>query len=201
MLLNLHSVNPEIRLIKQIVSILQNDGVIIYPTDSHYAIGGMMNSEVAVDRICKLRKLDPTKANLTFLCSSIAQLSSYTAPIHNDIFRLIKRNTPGPFTWILKSNNTVPKKFKNKKRTVGGRISNHVFIEALLQHLNQPLLSITLKDENDSFYQEMDEIIADWSNRVEAIISCGIVPFEETGVLDCTGNEIEWIREGSQEIR
>jgi len=202
MRIQLHPENPDSRKIKQLVEVLENDGVIIIPTDSVYALACHMNSQKAVDRICKLRGLDPVKANLTFMCDSVATLAAYAAPISNQSFRLIKRNIPGPFTFILKSNNEVPKLFKNKKRTIGARIPDHVFIQDLVSALGSPLMTSSLKLDDDEFHEsDVDEIDELWGKRVDAIVESGIVPNVETAIVDLSGGDIEVIREGNLDLQ
>lgn len=199
---NLHPENPELRKIRQISEILADGGVIISPTDSVYALVCDMENQKAVDKICMLRQLDPKKANLTFLCESISSIATFTAPIQNEIFRLIKRNTPGPFTFILKSNPRVPKRFKNKKRTIGARIPQHVFLEQLMTHYDKPLMSATLKLPDEEFHTaDIDEIYSTWGNRVGAVIECGVVPNKETAIVDCTSTEFEILRTGPKELQ
>lgn len=196
-----HPKNPEFRKLKQLLEILEDDGVIIVPTDGVYALACDMANQKAVDKICKLRGLDPVKANLTFMCEDIARIASCTSPISNEHFRLIKRNTPGPFTFILKSNNQVPKLFKNKKRTIGARVPNHIFLQELIGHLGRPLMTATLKEAADEFtIADIDEIINRWEKRVDAIVESGTVPNEETTVVDLTGDEVLILREGAVEL-
>lgn len=201
MILNLHAKNPEGRKLKQVTHILDTGGVIIIPTDSVYALACDMLHQKAVDKICKLRKLDPVKANLTFLCDSISRISNYTAPINNEHFRLIKRNTPGPFTFILNSNQSVPKLFKNKKKTIGARIPDHLFIQQLVELLGRPLMSASLIQPDEEFHEnDIDEIAKKWEKHVDMIVDCGTVPNHESGVVNLTSNIPELIREGHLEL-
>ena len=194
---NIHPVSPEGRKINQIKSILEHDGVMVFPTDSVYAIGCAMNSRQAVDRVCKLRKLDPVKANLTFHCNDISQIASVTAPISNAHFRILKRNTPGPFTYILRSNHKIPKLFKNKKRTIGARIPDSNFLRHLITAMEQPIMSLSLKFPDDAFHEnDFDAICENWENRVDAVIESGVVPNDETAIIDFTQDDVIIHREG-----
>lgn len=201
MKLSIHPKNPEFRKIKTLLEVLENDGVIIVPTDGVYALACDMANQKAVDKICRLRGLDPVKANLTFMCEDIARIASCTSPISNEHFRLIKRNTPGPFTFILKSNNQVPKLFKNKKRTIGARVPDHIFLQELIGHLGRPLMTATLKAPNDDFTTaDIDDIVDQWGKRVDVVVESGEVPNQETTVVDLTGDEVEIIREGMKSL-
>ncbi len=201
MILNIHPDNPEGRKIAQLVQILEEGGVMIVPSDSVYAFACDMNNQAAVDKICKLRGLNPVKANLTFMCRDIAQLAKFTSPIPNPVFRIIKRNTPGPFTFILKSNNVVPKLFKNKKRTLGARIPDHRLLQDVIERLGRPLMTATLKKLEEEFHtQDIDEIRDIWEKRVDTIVESGGVPNVETAVVDATGDEVEMVRVGRVEL-
>ena len=202
MILDIHPENPEGRKINQLKEILENGGIAIVPTDSVYAIICDMAHQKAVDKICKLRQLDPVKANLTFLCENIARIANYTAPIQNEYFRLIKRNTPAPVTFILKSNQTVPKLFKNKKRTIGARIPDHKLLQTLITEMDRPLMSTSLKLADQDFHEnDIDVIISTWAKRVDVIVRCGTVSNHESTVIDLTGSEMEYIREGTHTMK
>src|SRR5690554_4881514 len=203
MLLKIHPENPEGRKIDKIVEILRNGGIIIYPTDSVYALGCDFANQDAVDRICRLKNLDPTKANLTFMCKDISQVSEYTSQINNDIFKTMKRNTPGPFTFIIPSNNQVPKLFKNKKRTVGVRISENNIVQDIIETLGNPIISTSLKKDDDKiveYFTDPGLIYEDYENAVDVVIDGGIGNIEPSGIVDCTGDELILIREGIKEI-
>ncbi len=201
MIISVHPDNPQGRKLDHLIKILEGGGILIFPTDSVYAIGCDMKNQKAVDQVCRLRVLNPVKANLTFLCESISQISSFTAPIPNEHFRMLKRNTPGPITFILNSNQTVPKLFKNKKRTIGARIPDHRFLNELISKLGRPLMSATLKMADEEFYQnDLDEIAAIWENKVDAIVASGNVSNIETAIVDLTSKEAVILRSGSREI-
>jgi tRNA threonylcarbamoyl adenosine modification protein (Sua5/YciO/YrdC/YwlC family) len=202
MILQIHPQNPEGRKLNQVIEILKQGGVIIIPTDSVYALVCDMSNQKAVDKICRLRQLDPVKANLTFLCDNISRVSSYTAPIPNEHFRLLKRNAPGPFTFILNSNQSVPKLFKNKKKTIGARIPDHLFIQQLVAALDRPLMSATMIEVGEDFREnDIREIEAMWGNRVDIIVECGIVPNHETAIVDLTQDDVIIVREGMHQLK
>lgn len=202
-MISIHPENPQGRKLDQVIEILEAGGVIAYPTDSVYALGCDFANQSAVDKICKLRGLDPVKANLTFICHDISQISEYTAQFSTETFRVLKRNLPGPYTFILRSNNAVPKLFKNKKRTVGVRIPNNNIVLEMVKRLGRPILSTSLKNDEDvvEYYTDPSLIEEQWGNQVDAVIDGGIGNVEPTAVVDCTGDELILLREGIQALR
>lgn len=203
MLLKIHPENPQGRKIEQVVEILRDGGIMIYPTDSVYALGCDFVNTEAVDRICKLKGLDPQKANLTFMCEDIRQVAQYTSQINNDVFITMKRNTPGPFTFIINSNNEVPKLFKNKKKQVGVRIPENNIVQEIIQRLGNPILSTSLKKESvhQEYFTFPSLIYEDYQNLVEVVIDGGRGNLLPSAIIDCTGDELILEREGIREIR
>ncbi|MCO6476051.1 MAG: threonylcarbamoyl-AMP synthase, partial [Phaeodactylibacter sp.] len=176
MLLKINSENPEGRKIRQAVEILDNGGVIIYPTDTVYALGCDINNNKAVDRICKLRGLDSTKAHLSFICQDISQVAEYAQQIDNQVFRLMKKHLPGPFTFVLNSNNQVPKMFKNRKRTIGVRVPDNNICIAIVEALGRPILTASLKSEDEilEYFTDPVDIYEDYKKLVDLVIDGGI---------------------------
>ncbi|MEL7119823.1 MAG: L-threonylcarbamoyladenylate synthase [Bacteroidota bacterium] len=201
MLLNINSEHPEGRKIKQVVDVLNEGGIIIYPTDTVYGIGCDIFNQKAVERVCKLRGLDPVKARLSFICKDISQISEYAAPIDNTIFRMMKRNIPGPFTFVLKSNNKVPKLFKNKKRTIGVRIPDHNVPISIVEALGRPLLTTSLKADDDiiEYLTDPIDIHDEYKKLVDLVIDSGVGGNEPSTVIDCTDTIPEVIRMGAVE--
>lgn len=199
MLLKINSENPEGRKIRQAVEILDNGGVIIYPTDTVYALGCDINNNKAVDRICKLRGLDPTKAHLSFICQDISQVAEYAQQIDNQVFRLMKKHLPGPFTFVLNSNNQVPKMFKNRKRTIGVRVPDNNICIAIVEALGRPILTASLKSEDEilEYFTDPVDIYEDYKKLVDLVIDGGIGGNVPSTVVDCTGAEPLIIREGT----
>ncbi|TAK41830.1 MAG: threonylcarbamoyl-AMP synthase [Saprospiraceae bacterium] len=199
MLLELHPDNPEPRKVQQVVQSLQNGGVIIYPTDTVYGIGCDIFQQKAVERVCQIRQLDPAKAMLSFLCKDIAQAAQYAWQLDNDVFRLLKRNLPGPFTFILRSNNMVPKLFKNRKHTIGVRIPGNLITLALVEALGHPIFNASLKAENDEEeYLSDPTIIYDlFGNQVDWVIGGGPGGQVPSTLVDCTVQPFEIIRQGA----
>ena len=203
MLLAVHPDNPEGRKIKKIVETLQRGGVIIYPSDTVYALGCDIKNSKAIDKICKLRGVDSKKASLSFVCRDIGQLGEYTAQMDKSLFKLIKRNTPGPFTFILHANNQLPRVFKNKKRTIGGRIPDNTITQMIIEELGHPILSMSLKsdDEITEYFTDPYDIEEDFGNRVDLVIDGGTGKSTPSTVVDCTKEEIEIIREGEKKLK
>ncbi|MEL7020309.1 MAG: L-threonylcarbamoyladenylate synthase [Bacteroidota bacterium] len=203
MLLKIHPDNPADRKIQQVVDTLRKGGIIIYPTDTVYGLGCDIMQAKAVERICKLRGLQPAKANLSFICTDIAQIASYTKPINNDTFKLLKHNLPGPFTFILPSNNQVPKLFKNRKRTVGVRIPDNRIPLAIVEALGRPILTTSLRadDEIVEYFTDPIDIYDDFASLVDIVIDGGIGNNIASTVVDCTADEPIIIRNGGGVLR
>jgi tRNA threonylcarbamoyl adenosine modification protein (Sua5/YciO/YrdC/YwlC family) len=199
MLLDLHPDNPQPRKVQQVVQSLQNGGVIIYPTDTVYGIGCDIFNQKAVERVCQIRRLDPAKAMLSFLCKDIAQVAQYAWQMDNDVFRLLRRNLPGPFTFILRSNNTVPRLFKNRKRTIGVRIPGNPITLAIVEALGHPILNASLKSEDEEEeYLAGPGLIDDlYGNQVDWVIDGGTGGQVPSTLVDCTVQPFEIIREGA----
>lgn len=199
MVVSINPDNPQPRLIKQMVDILEEGGVIIYPTDTVYGIGCDITNKNAVERVAQIRGIDPQKAMFSFICEDISQVTDYSATINNDIFRVMKHNLPGPFTFILRSNNRTPKVLKNRKETIGVRIIDNHIVAALVSGLGRPILTASVKhtDEMMEYYTDPHEINEDYGKRVDAIIDGGLGGTEASTIIDCTGTEAVLQREGA----
>ncbi|MCB9284425.1 MAG: threonylcarbamoyl-AMP synthase [Lewinellaceae bacterium] len=203
MLLAIHPVDPEARKILRVIETLKEGGVIAYPTDTIYGLGCDLLQPKAIERIYRIRKLDPQKALLTLICKDISQISHYAHQIDNDIFRLMKKNMPGPFTFILRAGNQLPKTLKNRKGTIGVRIPDHKTTQAILEMLDRPMLSTSLHSEDDLLEYENDpiEIEENFGHLVDMVIDGGIGGRTPSAVIDCTGEEAHVIREGAVPLR
>ena len=191
-----HKKNPQARLIFQSVSILRQGGVIVYPTDSSYALGCCMGQKKALERIRKLRQISASQ-NMTLFCRDLSQIASY-ASINNSAFRMIKSLTPGPYTFILHAKHDVPKRLQHPKRkTIGIRIPNNPISLALLTSLGEPMISISLvlPDENVP-ETEADVIDEKIGKQVDLIIDGEAGGMDFTSILDLTGDELVILREG-----
>lgn len=198
MFLKVHSENPNPRYIKMIIECLENDGVIIFPTDTIYAIGCSVNSSKALDRIARIKGIKKEKANFSFIFHDLSMLSDYTKPINNDVFKMMKRNLPGAFTFIIEANNNVPKLFKNNKKTIGIRIPDQPIITNIVRELGCPIITTSIVDEDEisGFMTDPEDINDAYSDKVDIIIDGGFGDKEESTVIDCTDNEIVVLREG-----
>ncbi|MFQ5447777.1 MAG: L-threonylcarbamoyladenylate synthase [Saprospiraceae bacterium] len=202
MLLTLHPDNPAPRKVQRVVQTLRDGGVIIYPTDTVYGIGCDIFHQKAVERVCRIRGLNPAKAMLSFLCKDIAQVAQYAWQLDNDVFRLLKQNLPGPFTFILRSNNTVPKLFKNRKRTIGVRIPSNTITLALVEELGHPILSASLKstDDGEEYLTDPGIIHDIFGTQVDLVIDGGTGGNAPSTLVDCTVQPFEIIREGAGQL-
>jgi len=192
----IHPENPQKRLIKQAVEIIHGGGVIVYPTDSSYAIGCPIGDKNAMQRLRQIRQIDD-KHNLTLVCRDLSELSVY-AKIENSDYRLIKSLTPGPYTFILKGTGEVPRRLMHpKRRTIGLRVMDHPVVNALLEELGQPLMSCTLiMPGEDLPVTEAEDIRSAIEKRVDLIIDGGHCGIEPTTVIRMTDSSPEIRRQG-----
>lgn len=202
MLLKINPDNPEGRKIQQVVEHLLAGGVIIYPTDTVYGLGCDIENQQAIDRVCKLRGLDPKKANLAMICEDISHASNYTQQIDNATFRLLKKNLPGPFTFILPAANSVPKLFKNRKKTIGIRVPDHNVTAAIVAALGRPIMTTSLKSDDEilEYFTDPEDIYEDFKKLVDVVIDSGPGGNVASTVIDCTGPAPAIIREGAAEL-
>ncbi|MDR0745991.1 MAG: threonylcarbamoyl-AMP synthase [Mediterranea sp.] len=197
MLLKLYEKNNSPQDLQKIVNTLNDGGLIIYPTDTVYAIGCHGLKERAIERICRIKDIDPRKNNLSIICSDISMISEY-ARVNNETFKLLKRNLPGPFTFILNTGNRLPKIFRNRKE-VGIRMPDNNIICEIATLLDVPLMTTTLPhdDEDDIEYITTPELIDEkFGSLVDLVIDGGIGGIEPSTIVDCTGEEPEIIRQG-----
>lgn len=202
MLLKVYEENPEGRKIEKAAELLQNDGVIIYPTDGVYAFGCAIDSQKAIERICHLRGIKPKEANLTFICQDISQLSEYTPQLENRVFKILKRHLPGPFTFILPAGNHVPKMFKNRKKTIGARIPQNNIALELIRACGKPLLSMSLKSGDDirEYFTDPEVIYENFRKDVDVVIDGGPGDNQPSTVVDLTQDPPQTIREGAGQL-
>ncbi len=196
MLIKLYEDNPNQKVVQKIANALRDGGLIIYPTDTVYAIGCDIFHARAVEKICKLKKEDPRKANLSFICSDLSQVGEY-ARVETPVFKILKKNLPGPFTFILNGNSKLPKLFKQKS-TVGIRIPDNGIVDAIVRELGNPLMSMTLHDQDDQIEYTTDPELIDerYGHSVDLVIDGGIGGEIESTVVDCTEEEITITRQG-----
>lgn len=193
---SIHSDNPHLRLIRQAVSILRAGGIIVYPTDSCYALGCQLGDKAAMTRIRTIREVDD-KHHFTLVCRDLAEISNY-AKIDNSQYRLLKATTPGNYTFILQASREVPRRLQHPKRnTIGLRVPEHPVVQALLEELGEPILSSTLILPTDDYpLNDAEEIRERLEHHVELVMDAGSCGVDMTTVIDLTGDVPELIREG-----
>ena len=193
----IHPENPQPRLIAQSVEIIRAGGVVVFPTDSVYAIGCHIGDKASLDRIRQIRQLDKNH-NFTLICRDLSELAVY-ARVENQTFRMLKHNTPGPYTFILEATSEVPRRLKHPKRkTIGLRVPDNPITLALLEELNEPLMSVTLIMPGDEFpLTDPYDIRATLERRVDLIIDGGYCGLEPTTVIDLTGDIPVLTRQGT----
>lgn len=200
MLLSVNADNPQQRHIDKLVRLLEDGGVIIYPTDTVYGIGCDITNKNAVERVARIRGIDPAKAMFSFICQDISQVTEYSRTINNDVFRVMKHNLPGPFTFILRSNNRTPKILKNRKETIGVRIIDNNIVAALVHGLGRPILTASVKNPDDSvteYYTDPRDIYDRYGKLVDAVVDGGPGGNQASTIIDCTGDEAVLQREGA----
>ncbi len=196
MLLKIHPENPQKRLINQVVECLKGGGIIIYPTDTIYGLGCDIFQPKAIERICQVKNVEPSKAQLSFICRDLSHLSDYSKSIGTPLYRVLKNYLPGPYTFILPASKQVPKILKSKKDTIGLRIPDNVISAEILEALNNPLLSTSLPGELVEEYTDPEIIHEKFGKLVDLVIDGGPGGIIPSTVIDCTTNEWEVIREG-----
>ncbi len=196
MLLHIHPDNPQPRLLKQIVECLLDGGVIIYPTDTIYGIGCDISQPKAVERICRIKNVDPQKAQLSFICKDLSHLSDYTKSIDTPLYRMLKEHLPGPFTFILPASKQVPKILQSKKSTIGLRVPDNKICFALGDALGHPLLSVSLPGDMVEEYTNPEIIFEKFKHQVDFVLDGGIGGMEPSTVVDCTSDDWVVLRQG-----
>lgn len=201
MLIRIYPENPNPREIDKVVQFLRDGGLIVYPTDTIYGLGCDIFHTKAVEKICRYKGIDVRKANLSFICYDLSHISEY-AKVNNDTFKLMKKNLPGPFTFILNGNNNLPKLFRNKK-TVGIRIPDNNIIRELVKGLGNPILSTSVHDADDEiqeYFTDPELIHERYENIADVVINAGYGSLEPSTVVDCTGDEPVVVRQGKGEL-
>jgi Sua5/YciO/YrdC/YwlC family protein len=201
MLVKIYPENPNERQINEVVRVLDNDGVIIYPTDSVYALGCSLKSKKGLDRILKIKGLKQKDVDFSIICTDLSNLSQF-AKVDNATFKLMKKNLPGPFTFILPASNKIPDIFLDRKKTIGIRIPDNQIPIAITAALGQPLITTSIKDDDKIIEYTTDpELIHErFEHLVDLTIDGGYGGNVGTTVVDCTTPEFEIVREGKGEL-
>ena len=197
MLLKIHPDNPPPRHISQVVKVLNDGGVVIFPTDTIYGIGCDIRNSRAFEKLCRIRGIKPQKAYFSFLLSDLSHISEYTLPFSREVFKLLKATLPGPYTYILPANSTVPALFRNNRKSIGIRIPDNKIITAIIEEMGSPLVSASLRDDQDEiaeYLTDPEEIHERFGDLVDLVIDGGIGKNKASSVIDCTGNEIVIVR-------
>ena len=196
MLISIHPQDPQDRLIKKAADVLREGGVIIYPTDTVYGFGCDIFQPKAIERICRIKGIDPAKANLSFVCEDLSDLSKYAKSISTPQYRFIKNLIPGPFTFILPASKEVPKILKSKKDTIGLRVPDHRITHAIAAELGHPILSSSLPGDMVEEYTDPEYIHEKFEKLVDLVIDGGIGGMEYSTIVDMTTEEPVVMRQG-----
>ncbi|CDS91810.1 MULTISPECIES: L-threonylcarbamoyladenylate synthase [Sphingobacterium] len=198
MLVRIYDNNPNEKSIQQVVDILKKGGVIIYPTDTVYGIGCDITNQKAIEKVCEIRGLKADKANLSFICYDLTDISLYTKPFDTTVFRVLKKALPGPFTFIFNASSQVPKLLSSKKKTVGIRVPDNNIVREIVRVLGNPIVTASIRDEDDILEYSTDpELIHEkYENLVDLVIDGGYGDNVASTVVDLTEGEFEIIRAG-----
>lgn len=197
MLLKLYEENPNQREVDKVIEVLRNGGIVIYPTDTLYAFGCDAMNVRAVERICAIKGINPQRNNLSIICYDLSDISEY-AKVNNETFKLMRKNLPGPFTFILNTTSTLPKIYKNRK-TVGIRVPDNNIIRELVTQLGNPILTTSVNGDEDEAveYRTHPELIHEkWGEIADIVIDGGHGGLEPSTIVDCTGDLPEITRQG-----
>jgi tRNA threonylcarbamoyl adenosine modification protein (Sua5/YciO/YrdC/YwlC family) len=197
-LLKIHPENPERRKINQVVEILRQGGIIVYPTDTIYGIGCDLMNRKAIARLCQIMDIKPQKLDLSFICNDLSHISEYVRRLETPIFKLLKKSLPGPFTFILESSTRVPKILDVNKKTVGIRIPNHTIPRTIVEFLGNPLITSSIKDDDKikEYTTDPEEIYEDFKYKVDVVIDGGPGGNVPSTIVDCTTESIQILRQG-----
>jgi tRNA threonylcarbamoyl adenosine modification protein (Sua5/YciO/YrdC/YwlC family) len=198
MLLKIYPSNPQEKHIQKVVECLKDGGVIIYPTDTVYGIGCDIFKQKAVEKIARIKDVSVKKHNFSFICSDLSHLSDFTKPVDRKTYRLMKKALPGGFTFILNANNTIPKLFKNNKKTVGIRVPDHNIPQQIVKTLGNPILTTSVNDDDSivEYSTDPELIYEKYKNQVDIVIDGGYGSLIPSTVLDCSKEEMEVTRQG-----
>lgn len=193
--------NPNAKEIQKVVKILKNGGLIIYPTDTVYGLGCDITNTKALERIAKIKGVKLERANFSFVCHDLSNISDYVKQIDTPTFKILKKSLPGPYTFILEGNNNLPKEFK-KKKTVGIRVPDNNIVLELVKQLGNPIVSTSIYDEDEviEYTTDPELIFEKWQQKVEAVIDGGYGNNVASTIIDLTGSEPEVLRKGKGSI-
>jgi tRNA threonylcarbamoyl adenosine modification protein (Sua5/YciO/YrdC/YwlC family) len=198
MLLRIYNENPDPVRIRKVVEVLERGDIIIYPTDTVYALGCDIKANKSIERIARMKGLNPLNPDMSLIFHDMSQLSEYTVIRDNSVFKLLKRYLPGPFTFIVKANNQIPKLFKNKKKTVGIRIPDNNIVLELVRELGRPIITTSIHDPDEviEYTTDPELIFEKYCDFAEIVINGGYGRNEASTIVDCTSDEIKIVRQG-----
>ena len=198
MLIRIFPQNPNHKHIRQVVDVLEAGGIIIYPTDTVYAMGCDIKAHKSIEKIARFKGLNPENPDLSLIFLNMSQLSEYTIIRDNSVFKLLKRNLPGPFTFIVKANNQIPKLFRNKKKTVGIRIPDNNIVREIVREMGRPIITTSIHDQDEiiEYTTDPELIYEKYRDFADIVIDGGYGRNEASTIVDCTGEEITIVRQG-----
>jgi len=202
MLIRIDKNNPDTNRLKKVIDCLQNDGVIIYPTDTVYTLGGSINSKKAYEKICRIKQIEPKKANFSMVCYDLSHISEYTLNLDTPTFKLMKRTLPGPYTYILKANRNIPSYYGYNKKTIGIRVPDSNITREIVNLLGCPLFSASIRHDDSilEYMTDAEEIYETYKNQVDIVIDGDFCHNTASTIIDCSGDSPKLIREGLGEI-
>ncbi|MDR1402514.1 MAG: threonylcarbamoyl-AMP synthase [Tannerellaceae bacterium] len=200
MLLKIYAQNPNRREIGKVTEVLREGGLVIYPTDTVYAMGCNAMNVRAVEKICQLKGINPQKSNLSIICYNLSNISEY-AKVSNAAFKLMRKNLPGPFTFILPTSHELPKIYKNKKE-VGIRVPDNNIVRQLINELGAPIMTTSIRDADEviEYTTDPELIYEKYENQVDVVIDGGYGGIEPSTIVDCTTDDFEIIRQGKGKL-
>ena len=198
MLIKIYPNNPNEKQLAEVVACLRNGGIIIYPTDTVYGLGCDIYQAKAIEKLCKIRNINPEKANLSFICADLSHLSDFVKPIDNAVFRVLKHALPGPFTFILNANNKVPKLMHSNKKTVGIRVPDNDIARSIVKLLGNPIVSTSIHDDDEvvEYSTDPELIYEKYKDLVDMVIDGGYGELQASTVVDYTSVEPVIVRQG-----
>ena len=199
--IKIYNKNPNAKAIAKVIKVLKNGGLIIYPTDTVYGLGCDISNNKALEKIARLKNVKLDKANFSFICHDLSNLSEYVKQIDTPTYKILKRALPGPYTFILNGSNNLPRVFK-KKKTVGIRIPDNNIIREIVKELGNPIITTSIRDDDDliEYTTDPELIYEKWQSKVDLVIDGGYGDNRPSSIIDLTKEEIEIIREGKGDI-
>ncbi|MBK9327825.1 MAG: threonylcarbamoyl-AMP synthase [Sphingobacteriales bacterium] len=199
MLLEIFPQNIDMRKMQKVVECLRNGGLVIYPTDTVYGLGCDIFNKDAVEKICRIKGVKPDKMNFSFICNDLSHISDYTLNVDTPTYKLMKRCLPGAYTFILKANNSIPKLFKNNKKTVGIRVPDNEIARTIVKELGNPIITTSVHHEDDviDYITDPYAIHERYEHLVDMVIDGGPGGYHPSTIIDCTGDIPVVVREGA----